>query len=546
MTHSPPPADVDVFANTAVVVVHGVGDQCRGESALAMARSLGEAMQRFSLYRSVEIRTAPELAIDTGNTSQNGYYWIPATDIGSSGGAARLRVSELYWGDKSQYRLGFVGHVVSFIRLIFDLPRLATFGADKCRLYQFAVRAIGVLLIARAVCVLATLWITSVLQVRQPIHMHVFWVDLVVNASLITFFLTTIVWRKRLTTSGINTSLSLVCITISFFVLESIPYAFYPVEVTELSAGSTRSIADWFYAPNTLIGLWPYLEYCVIWLGTVASGVAGMFAFARRSRGAESYERRFQRALDAGIRVGQPIVKALTVSCMFAAPLLFCLDLVLLINGVEPDGLFDPRNDPSAAAIVSQLVRWAVWPAAAVAGLLLLSAHFRQSAKPLLELLIDLQSYLLKAPLRNELISLLRGLLEQVAGKHGGRVIIVAHSLGSAIAWDTLAQLPRTEAQRLSLVTMGSPLPSLRRGFPAVYGSELSWSAVLDNVQSWQNRYRFGDAIGQQIAESRIDNARIGGIGHTGYFKSPEIAGVVLSLMTLESTAPEPAVGLSM
>jgi hypothetical protein len=189
-------------------------------------------------------------------------YWANAVDVTSSGTPSRIRVHELYWGDKSRYSLGWISHIVSFARLILGLPWLATFGAHGCRPYQLVVRTIGLLLIARSLVVLVALWIASMLGALDSVNHYVFWMDLGVNVSLLVFALGTFFWSKRLTAAGINPSLARACIAVSFFVLESIPYAFYPVETATLSSPGT--IADWLYAPNTLVGIWPYLEYWFI------------------------------------------------------------------------------------------------------------------------------------------------------------------------------------------------------------------------------------------------------------------------------------------
>ena len=97
-------------------------------------------------------------------------------------------------------------------------------------------------------------------------------------------------------------------------------------------------------------------------------------------------------------------------------------------------------------------------------------------------------------------------------------ICLIGHSQGSVIAYDVLKA--RKQNDRLSLITMGSPISTL-------YKRYLDWPADPIDVD-WTNRYRHGDYIGGEITITKIHDAplkKLGGLGgHTFYWSEEEIA----------------------
>lgn len=110
-----------------------------------------------------------------------------------------------------------------------------------------------------------------------------------------------------------------------------------------------------------------------------------------------------------------------------------------------------------------------------------------------------------------------------------GSVVVLAHSQGSVIAADVLAetQLPVT------LFTVGSPVSALYARFlesPSVLVKAAGSSALRG---SWANSYREGDYIGGPISLPQVENVGLGPGGHTGYWSDKRVRA------WLEARAPQ-------
>lgn len=109
---------------------------------------------------------------------------------------------------------------------------------------------------------------------------------------------------------------------------------------------------------------------------------------------------------------------------------------------------------------------------------------------------------------RNDIAEQTRQLLKQPlleAAQQGRPILLLAHSMGSVIAWDSLWQLSRTSAGDIPidlLVTMGSPLGQKyiqRRLLGESIGNERRYP---DNIRRWINIAAMGEltAIDPQLA----------------------------------------------
>ena len=102
----------------------------------------------------------------------------------------------------------------------------------------------------------------------------------------------------------------------------------------------------------------------------------------------------------------------------------------------------------------------------------------------------------------------LKTLLSQI-GPEVQEYTVYAHSQGSVIAVDTLAELAD---ERAVLVTIGSPISSLYESFLDIKPGD-----GLPERSTWINFYRVGDYIGGSISRANIDQS-IGPGGHTDYW----------------------------
>ncbi len=94
------------------------------------------------------------------------------------------------------------------------------------------------------------------------------------------------------------------------------------------------------------------------------------------------------------------------------------------------------------------------------------------------------------------------------------RILLNGYSQGSPIAAAAIAQLPRAQADAISLITVGSPLRRLYgRGFPAYFGPDrlAEMGALLGGPEKvrWRNAVRKSDYIGDYVFHDPYGKARL-------------------------------------
>ncbi len=119
----------------------------------------------------------------------------------------------------------------------------------------------------------------------------------------------------------------------------------------------------------------------------------------------------------------------------------------------------------------------------------------------------------------------------------GQRLIIVAHSLGSAIALDALTRLPALVSSKdVVLVTMGSPTRRLLfRFFPGIFCDPNAAGELLASKARtflWLNIYRRFDPVGtsitgRQIRNIKLNDSTFGPGAHTNYWTDPKVISAV-------------------
>lgn len=141
------------------------------------------------------------------------------------------------------------------------------------------------------------------------------------------------------------------------------------------------------------------------------------------------------------------------------------------------------------------------------------------------------------------LIQRLQTLLEGMPST--AEVVIVAHSWGSVVAYDTLATqslrgwTPDDFEKRLVLATCGSPLQTLIEFLAKRTEGEVSCA--------WHNFYREGDYVGDEILdfdELKDRNKSLPGAGtHTDYFADPRLWDEVVKLKPGRTEPPPGGAG---
>jgi hypothetical protein len=216
------------------------------------------------------------------------------------------------------------------------------------------------------------------------------------------------------------------------------------------------------------------------------------------------------------------------------------LDRVGLLLGGEPDRLL--RLPRGSFAWAWTLSTWVVSfiPVAAMG--LLRSAYKNPSLRRKVGILWDVGTFWPRAfhPLAPpsygeravpELDQRIRRITEK-----GGRVVVSAHSQGTALAVAAALQLERATLAKIALVTHGCPLVRLyARAFPAYFGREVLLD--LRRQISWHNYYRLTDPIGGPVFgdedDVRLPDPRTSSyypgdalppiLGHSGYFDDEDI-----------------------
>ncbi len=125
------------------------------------------------------------------------------------------------------------------------------------------------------------------------------------------------------------------------------------------------------------------------------------------------------------------------------------------------------------------------------------------------------------------------------------KLIVIAHSQGSVLACDELAQSsfghqPEwVRSMDLRFVTMGSPLAHLyQHYFPSAYPGwgESHWDKLSTRLTRWLNLYRVDDFVGQRVGvESSVEKERlhlkeiaVGTGGHMNYWRDRRVIRAII------------------
>ena len=271
------------------------------------------------------------------------------------------------------------------------------------------------------------------------------------------------------------------------------------------------------------------------WLVTVVVVLGFVAAWIKRKRAVET----------AGAAVPRlilhPFALAIALACAMVGSVLFLVvTFSMLLFGSNPltrVELFDFAG--SVAAVGSLPV------------LALLSGTVRAKLRVGLDVAADVVHYLqvrdtrasTPGPTALAIRHRMRKVMETVlARENPDRIVIVAHSLGSVIAVDELADHAGPCAcafeGTVELVTMGSPVTHLfQHYFPGTYPRDWGdpkWTHFTDRVARWRNVHRRDDFVGTAIAgedaaplAGKLTNREIAAGRHTDYWTEPDFVAEV-------------------
>ena len=117
-----------------------------------------------------------------------------------------------------------------------------------------------------------------------------------------------------------------------------------------------------------------------------------------------------------------------------------------------------------------------------------------------------------------------------VARRSSKQIVVVAHSQGSVIAYDAVADGPSIDR----LVSIGSPISTL-------YARFIGRTFKSIEPTAWVNAFRLGDYIGGPNASAGATDVPLGPGGHTSYFDDPETWKVEMRRPLTSSPAAHPA-----
>ena len=132
----------------------------------------------------------------------------------------------------------------------------------------------------------------------------------------------------------------------------------------------------------------------------------------------------------------------------------------------------------------------------------LLPRHLRRSAEELNRYFVNTDD------IACQIRELLKSILREAFGR-GDHILLIGHSMGSVIAYDSLWELDHLEKQkaRLSLLTLGSPL-GMRYVQRRLIGHDLSPARQYPrNIRNWHNLSAIGDlvALDQEVFDDFIN-----------------------------------------
>ena len=552
-----------------------------------------------------------DVRCDARDGSEAETFTVAAYEIAALGSepgrvARRLPVYEFYWANLSRGGTGFIAELKQSWQCVVGLPRIGyqalthPAGNRFSRAILALMRPIyciaWVLIVVRLLVSLLLIFVMGRMtedQIRNTWLRYydvVFLIDLATAALILLFStLRAVLWAAEREASHALHAAGLT-LAITLLVTQALPLTI--LEFTgfdqrvyrlrtwfDISPGGGHlpdNGAPWFYYINSLPGFIPYLDYGLITLWAITTGLFYAIGVRRPTiqpaDGGTTVEH-IERRMSVIVARGDYFWRFMTFVVLFITPLIWVTEFVHIRTTSR--SLF-PLYEPGTLDILQYIIK-GLWynfvsyiAFVFIWGILTLP-WLRREFAPLLELVFDVSNYFPPVPilddhpttrlllggqrhpphfgtLRQALAIRLREVLLFAHRRHGGTVAVVGHSLGSIIALSALDGWPsEVDELRVDLVTMGSPFSTLETLFPHVYGrrrTQGGWQ--LPCVRRWLNLYRAGDPIGRKLAftsaldvpSSRPKNELIGNGGHLNYFGDDEVASRIVSWLSPTMTTP--------
>jgi len=243
------------------------------------------------------------------------------------------------------------------------------------------------------------------------------------------------------------------------------------------------------------------------------------------------------------------VLTAIWPTCHLAAAVVAYPAMAYTVLGVGLLLVMLPLSSNPALMMIAAIIVGALWAASIQA--------YARLPPILLKLLADVFRYLASDKYRNQLQKALEQTIVESRHAPGG-LVIMAHSLGSVIAVDTLVNMAKAgDPPQVMLITMGSPLKQLfQRFFPEI------WPAVADVCRylqttlprfSWSNIYRRFDYVGRALRDG--DNSAVVDLptgqnwpAHLGYWHDPRVISIAKAALAScsHTTSPSAAMDLQL
>lgn len=566
-------------AAPSIIVVHGVGDQVKGETARSVVTALAQQIITENRPERVDVSGPNEVHIPTSGYAPCSAVLQTMQWSDPAHNAHQLPVYEFYWADASRNQVGIADQFWLMWQLAVGLPRIGLRAIDGdghlgSRIARMLCGLVWLALVAHLITSVFFLVATTVGSAAgYPLvfaRIATLWsIELLFNAAciLLAIALAAVAIRRRRVSCMLVPLLTLgtawLLTHIVPLAVEEVLKAWYPTLTPASGAAANGDIwsitifgrdinLTWFYAINSLAGFWPYvsLSFAILLVCTIALG----YLVIRLAPSA------FPEGVDWLLRIMAVGGGLLVVSILIFGPLLDMYTLYRLASGGTPPYVARSvdKDDSDALTAYGQSV---LFPFSAIVVVFFLSSEWKPLLSPPVELALDVVNYLPPRPwldrfppvrymlagrrppsdgsLEQELSNKLAALVKFAQERHGDYVIVVAHSLGSMIALSSIRSNTIPSAT-LRLVTMGSPLHLFSSAFPQFYssagGDRESWK--LPSISIWINLFRSGDVIGRQLkplpfqsGSATCSDTRLGPGGHADYFKESRTMHYLLKLL---------------
>lgn len=552
-----------------ILIAHGVGSQQRSETVGRFADALGKSLRSQGYRPHAE---QEQIYYHAGGES------FPATQVRLRDSESRfnLRLVEFHWADASSLDGSWATRFSAVWRILVGLPKLGFLAientAKTSRLFRL-LRAVfffcWFLIVLRLVAFSALVCTNAARKLLLNNELFVNWlqswpthwerncelgIDLCLAISLVALGCLVFAIRCCKRGSKIPLAIAITSLAMSSLFTMHLPQAFHTVmigaEESSPAVQPAESLRDLIYenlnSVTRVTGIATYLIQSLLIAAIMFAGAQYVTHVLKEKRkGEEASDHRLNRLLAAVANS----FRVFTMVLLFVVP--FCWLVEFFHTAVFGSHFFDHLNSHKKHLILFAEIQ------VALVALPLLFSGVRQIAGPIGELILDVMNYFpavrwfqhrralayamgaasLGAPhsLRSPLTKRLKGLLEQLDERADNETILVSHSLGTVIAYDTLVNWGQDDrVQQIRLITMGSPLAKLLLLFPDLF------DAAPLKLRAWTNLFRVDDYVGTKLPReltkhNQVEQRSLGVGGHLNYYDDPTLADTICTQLAIKS-----------